>query len=534
MRALFLVPPSDYNRRRQPIDRVYGCNYGFDYKPPIHMLQVASFLHARAGWQIHFLDCPAEGVDAASFEAWLDREAGQVDVVCAWAVYLSAEEDMRAMAEVRRRNPAVKSVYMGTAATWKPEEFLQADATGQTFCLLGEAEITLLELAEHWSDRIFVDDGPGAPREPGRSLAWKGAPLHPSQMDGLAWRDNTGSSPEIKRGAFRQLLDVSRLPIPDRRLLRGKYRANRLPDDPITTAVFSRGCGFRCTFCTPNAIDQQIELEYKRLQPTYVERPPLRKRTVDQIVEELEQIAALGYRSVEIADNIFTWGKARTQEICDRIAPLGLKWICLARANMLHDPPTIQAMARAGCRMVYMGSESFDDGLLDDMQKDLKVKDVMKAVEVCRANGVEPEVSVLMGASPNETWRSLLHSWRVARSLKTPFVHYSVVLPSPSTELYDQAIQNGWFIHGDFTPTDNAREVIVNLPNLSAQQLRFALKFAYGSQYLHPRALWLQLQSVRNPDQLRHKLQSGLRLLSFLGDSAPPPRPPIPPGRVSA
>lgn len=528
MRALFLVPPPEYNRRNQPIDRVYGCNYGFDYKPPIHMLQVATFLRERAGWQVHLLDCPAEGVDAAALGAWLDREAAGVDVVCCWSVYLSAEEDLRAVAEVRRRNPAARAVFMGTAATWRPAEFIKDD---QTFCLLGEAEMTLLELAEGWAGRAFVmpDD---AGREPGRSTAWRGAPLRLEEIDGLAWLDGQPGG-QVRRGAFRQLLDVSRLPIPDRRLLRGRYRANRLPADPITTAVFSRGCGFRCTFCTPNAIDQQIELEFKRLQPTYVERPPLRKRTADQIVAELEEIAALGYRSVEIADNIFTWGKARTREICDRIAPLGLSWICLARANMLHDPETIQAMARAGCKMVYMGSESFDDGLLDDMQKDLKVRDVMKAVEVCRANGVEPEVSVLMGASPNETWRSLLHSWRAARSLRTPFVHYSVALPSPSTELYDHAMQNGWFVHGDFIPTDNAREVIVDLPNLSARQLRLALKLAYGSQYLHPRAIWHQIREARDGDQLRHKLRSGLRLLSFLGDRAPPPAPPIPPGRVT-
>lgn len=502
MRALFFIPPAELNRRGLPVDRVYGCNYGYDYKPPIHFLQLATFLRDRAGWEVELLDCPAEGVDLRGFEARL--AAAPVDVAVAWSVYLSAEEDIRAMRVVRRHHPGAVAVHAATAATWKPEEFI-GDA--RTFCLLGEPELTALELGEVIAGR--------------RS---------PESVDGLAWWDGRAT----RRSGFRQLLDVTTLPHPDRRLLRGTYRANRLDRYPITTAVFSRGCGFRCTFCTPNGIDQTIELEFKRLQATYVDRPPLRKRTVEQIVAEFAEIAALGYRGVEIADNILTWGNRRTQAICDGIAPLGLQWICLARANMLHDGPTVRKMADAGCKMVYMGSESFDDGLLEDVAKELKVRDVVKAVEVCKANGVEPEVSVLMGASPNETWRTLFNSWRAARRLGTRFVHFSVALPSPSTELYDQARENGWFTEGDFFPTDNTRDVIVNLPHLSATELRLALKLAYGLQYLSPSGVWKQALHVGSLEDLRHKARSAAKLVGFLAGADAPDRARVPPGRVTS
>jgi anaerobic magnesium-protoporphyrin IX monomethyl ester cyclase len=502
MRALFFVPPSEYNRRNSPIDRVYGCNFGYDYKPPIHLLQVATALREWAGWDVRFLDCPAEGFDARRFTAFAEEE--RFDVACAWSVYLSAEEDTTAMRVLRQRNPGMRAVYMGTAATWKPEEFVRDDLC---FCLLGEPELTLLALARAWA---------------------AGAPV--TGIDGLAWLEGG----QVRRSPFRKLLDVTALPMPDRRMLLGNYRANRLDVHPITTMAVSRGCGFRCTFCTPNAIDQAIELEYKRLQPDwYVDRPPLRKRTVDQIVAELEDIAALGYKGVEIADNIFTWGKARTQEICARIEHLGLQWICLARANMLHDPATIQAMARAGCKMVYMGSESFDDGLLEDMVKEIKVKDIEKAVRICRENGVEPEVSVLMGASPRESWKTLWWSWRASRRLGTRFVHFSVALPAPSTELYDIAMKEGWFVDGDFSPVDNAREVIVDLPNLSARELRLALKLAYAGQYLSPRGLLLQARAVSSLPDLVHKARSAGKLFTFLGERPPPRGDRVPAGRVT-
>jgi radical SAM superfamily enzyme YgiQ (UPF0313 family) len=181
-----------------------------------------------------------------------------------------------------------------------------------------------------------------------------------------------------------------------------------------------------------------------------------------------------------------------------------------------------------------MGSESFDDGLLDDMKKEMKVRDVIKAVETCREGGVEPEVSVLMGGSPNETWRSLLHSVRAARRLDTKFVHFSVALPSPSTELYDQALAGGWFREGDYRPADNQQEVIVDLPHLSARKLTWAIKMAYASKYLHPKAIMHHASTVKTAGDLRDRIQSASRLFGFLtGWSQSSASVRIPPGRVT-
>jgi radical SAM superfamily enzyme YgiQ (UPF0313 family) len=184
--------------------------------------------------------------------------------------------------------------------------------------------------------------------------------------------------------------------------------------------------------------------------------------------------------------------------------------------------------------MVYMGSESFDDGLLEDMVKEIKVKDIIKAVDTCKANGVEPEISVLMGASPKETWTTLFNSWRMSRRLGTRFVHFSVALPSPSTELYDIARQNGWLKNGDFVPADNTKDVIIDLPHLSATELRMALKLAYAVQYLSPSGLLKQSKNLGSFEDLRHKARSAKNLFKFLAERDRMADSPIPPGRVTA
>ena len=94
MKALFLIPPSSLNPRGLPIDRVYGCNYGFDYKPAIHFLQVATYAAEALGWDVRFMDCPAEDIALDGLKQHIAAE--RYDVVLHWATYLSAIEDLTA------------------------------------------------------------------------------------------------------------------------------------------------------------------------------------------------------------------------------------------------------------------------------------------------------------------------------------------------------------------------------------------------------------------------------------------------------
>jgi len=482
MRLYFIVPPQEYNDVQSPIDRVYGCNYGYDYKPPIHMLSAATVAE-RAGHTIRFLDCPAENIHKDRFEEIIEN--ADIDGALFFTPYLSTEEDRRAAGFIRKvksNNPPV--VFMGAAPSWKPELFLDIP---HTFVIRGEPERTLEELLE-----FFEGNG---------SLA---------QINGLSYME----SGRQRDNAYRELLKIDELPIPNRRLLRGSYRVNRLNVAPVTTMCVSRGCAYRCKFCAPNGVDQAIEIEFKRLQEKYVKRPPLRKRSNQLVIDEFREIAEMGYRGIEVSDNHFLWEKSRTMAICEGIRDLGLEWICLARAPFLHDPEVITALREAGCKMVYMGTESFVQEILDDMRKEIKVEDIHKAVDTCNRYGVEPEISVMMGGSPLETPETIDYSIREAKKLGTRFVHYSVVLPFPNTEFYDDARENGWLVRGDFEAIDNAKESILNLPHISSKELEKKLKWAYFHQYYSPRGILLTLRNIRSPGDLFHKLKMAWKLLT--------------------
>lgn len=481
MRLFFIVPPEEYNEVGSPIDRVYGCNYGYDYKPPIHMLSAATVAQ-ECGHDVRFLDCPAENIHEEEFEDLIKRE--DFDAAFFFTPYLSMEEDRRAGEFIRReKGEDVPLVFMGAAPTWKPDYFLE---TVNSLVIRGEPEITLKELLESFDGN-----------------------RNPEDIRGLSFMKNGRQV----HNEFREFLDVNELPIPDRRLLRGTYRVNRLNVDRVTVMCVSRGCAYRCTFCAPNAVDQATEIEYKRLQDKYVKRPPLRKRTAEKVIEEFKEIARLGYKGIEVSDNHFLWEKSRTMEICEGIKDLGLEWICLARAPFLHDPEVICALRDAGCKMVYMGTESFVQEILDDIRKEIRVDDIFKAVKTCEECGVEPEVSVMMGASALETPETIDFSLKMAKKLGTRFVHYSVALPFPNTELYDLVKENHWFVRGEFESVDNAKEAIVNLPHISAKELEKKLRWSYFRQYYSPRGIWMTLKNIRSPGDFLHKVKMGFKLL---------------------
>lgn len=480
MKIFCIIPPKEYNCKNTPIDRVYGCNYGYDYKPAIHFLSVATVLQ-NSGNEVRFLDCPAEGLNGFSFEDIIYKETP--DAAFFFTPYLTKEEDLRAAKTIRRiLTKKIPLVFMGAAPTWKPAEFL---IDKDSFVVRGEPEETSAQIVA-----ALKGDG------------------QLGDVEGLSYISNGA----LQDNPMRNFLDIETLPIPDRTLLKGKYRVNRLNVSPATVMCVSRGCAFRCTFCAPNAVDQAIEVEYKRTQEKYVKRPPLRKRSAEKVIEEMRQIASLGIKAIEICDNHFIWEEERTLKICEGIKDLGLHWICLARAPYLHKENVVRALGEAGCKMVYMGTESFRQEILDDIRKQIKVEDVFKAVDVCKKCGVEPEVSVMMGGSPLETEETIDHSLKEAKKLKTHFVHYSVVLPFPNTEFYDVCKQNNWLRNGEFEPVDNAKEAIINLPKISAKTLETKMKTAYFRQYFSPRGVWLTLRKIRSLDDLRHKFMMAVKL----------------------
>lgn len=479
---LFLVPPCGYDKKHMPVDRIYGCNYGYDCKPPIHLLQLATIVE-QLGCEARFLDCPAEGYTVSSFINSIKRSTS-LTVVVFFSVWLSAEGDLKAAQAIFEILPGVTILFAGPYPTWRPEIFLKGD---NYFVIRGEPEDTLREIL-----RSFYDSR-----------------NHKKAIKGLSFLEDGNL---ISTGT-RELIDIDTLAIPDRRFLRGDYFFNRIDIYPATALCVSRGCSYRCTYCAPNALDQTIELEYIR---SGKEKPPLRVKHAENVVKEFKEIASLGYRGVEICDNQFVWDKQRVMQICNAIRPLKLQWICYARADHLRDRDMLLFMREAGCQLIYIGTESFNQRILDDIGKGLKVRDNYQAVDLVRACGIEPEISVLLGASGLETKDSIADTIREARKMKTSFIHFSIASPLPNTILYKTAKEKGWIQGGEFRPLDNVRGAMLDLPNVQARTLQKIIKRYYMKQYFSFHFIFLQIKPIFSFVRLKYRLKGLSRFVKYL------------------
>lgn len=116
--------------------------------------------------------------------------------------------------------------------------------------------------------------------------------------------------------------------------------------------VTSQGCPFRCGFCARSG--------------------RLDEKSVDRVIAELSHLRhAHGRRRVFFYDQTFTLRKPRVLELCRRLREAGLgdlEWACTGRLD-LADGELMDAMAAAGCRMIYFGVESGSDAVLAQIGK---------------------------------------------------------------------------------------------------------------------------------------------------------------------
>ena len=182
-----------------------------------------------------------------------------------------------------------------------------------------------------------------------------------------------------------------------------------------TTLLATLGCPYGCEFCSRPVFGNEV-----------------RARPLDAVFAEIDDIVRLGYDGLWIADDTFTLHRDYLEEFCRRVAPLGLTWSCLSRANGI-DPSTARLMRASGCRRVYLGLESGSQTTLDLMQKQTTVEQGARAVTVYREAGVEVAAFFIVGY-PGETAADIEETFAFALGLPLAEISFNVPMPLPGSE----------------------------------------------------------------------------------------------------
>jgi len=200
----------------------------------------------------------------------------------------------------------------------------------------------------------------------------------------------------------------------------------------------TRGCPYHCNWCAKPIYGQR-----------YATRSP--KAVVDEIAWLKQHFAP---DHLWVVDDVFGLKPGWVEEFAALVneKDARIPFRCLMRADQVTER-VASALARAGCRMLWMGAESGSQKVLDAMDKGLRVDDIRTANRLLKAAGIDVGVFLQFGY-PGETWTDIEATLQLAREIEPADIGVSVSYPLPGTGFYERVrqelgVKQNWFDSSD-------------------------------------------------------------------------------------
>jgi len=395
--------------------------------PPLGTLYAASYLRSK-GYQV------------ALFDAMLAESESEWDMALDYhrpryaIIYEDNFNYLSKMCLLRMRKAAIKMIDMarqrgctviiaGSDGSDHPEKYL---ARGAHFVIIGEGEITLGELLDALSSRSSnrLDQIQG--------LSFQDESLKISEavpQSGVLQRDQqsyldpltinvvaTPRRPDIR--------DLDSLPLPAWDLVDvERYRQIWLDRHGFFSMnmATTRGCPFHCNWCAKPIWGQRYNV-----------------RSPENVVAELKWLKqAFEPDHIWFVDDIFGlkpgWIPRLAAEIEQQGATIPFK--CLNRVDLLLREGEIDALKRAGCQIVWVGSESGSQKILDAMEKGTRVDQIYSAARRLQEAGIQVGFFLQFGYA-GETRADIEKTLQMVRDCRPDDIGMSVSYPLPGTKFY--------------------------------------------------------------------------------------------------
>lgn len=215
--------------------------------------------------------------------------------------------------------------------------------------------------------------------------------------------------------------DLDRLPYPARHLLDANEYKRKWPEVPTFTMITSRGCPYRCTFCS--------------LPP---QEKKYRTRDPFKVVDEIEHlIKTYDARTIAFMEDNFALDKKHVIKICEEIIKrkIKIRWSCETRVNNVTRD-LLARMKEAGLWNIFLGVESGSQNILDLLKKDITIEEIKTAFAWCKELGIETFASFMLGI-PGETRNDVFDSFDFMSSLQPSQFSFQTYVGIPGSELYE-------------------------------------------------------------------------------------------------
>lgn len=425
--------------------------------PSLGILYLAAFVR-QAGFEVDFVDTNAARISPENFRKILqDKKPDAVAVTTMTAGWPSTVEAARI---IKEELPQSLLIVGGPHLSVYPElclHFKEFDIG-----VLGDGEESLLEILERYSRSESIEN-----------------------IAGTVVRTAEGVKLNPPRREFKSIDDY---PFPAVDLLdRSLYRAITV-ESPFFTMVTSRGCPFKCAFCS------QI----------YNGSPGTRFRSPQNVVDEIElYVKEYGAKEIVFFDETFTLKKQRVLDICRLLKErrINVHFDLRTRVDCV-DEELIATMREMGGKRVHLGVEAGNPDILKRMNKGITHEQVRKAVGWAKKYGFETRGYFMIGYL-GENMQTFNDTVNMACDLKLDYASFSITTPLPATALFNQCVELGLIDPDYWKKYTLLQQKRLDFPVLESElwdeaKLHKMLKQAYTRFYMRPRLIMNRICRIRS------------------------------------
>ncbi|MBP7052186.1 MAG: cobalamin-dependent protein [Phycisphaerae bacterium] len=292
---------------------------------------------------------------------------------------------------VKSFSPEVFTVAGGHHATLLPEDFSlpQVDAVA-----LGEAEAMFAHFVRAVGDRSGLSNVPN-----------------------IVWQNREGAF--VRNGRSSGRIDLANLPLP-RRDLTEAYRSEYffLFDKPDTSVATSRGCPFRCNFCS---VHEFYHGSINQMPPERV----------------LSEVASVATDHITFVDDNFLMNCKRETTIADMIRSEGIRkrysMECRTDSIVRH-PDLVKNWVDIGLYAVLLGLEGGSDKVLQGVGKSCTIDTNNRAIQILQDSGVIIWGAFIVDPDWAEDDFNRLHDY--VQEHRITHTQFTILTPLPGTQLY--------------------------------------------------------------------------------------------------
>ena len=463
-KVMLIDPPPVKGNRMGRILGSIGSNKAGQAWPPYDLQVLAGYCRLQ-GHEYRILD--ANNLELSCEETGRQIAAYAPD----WVVYMTTfptfEDDALVAAAAKKAGSGILTACISLSiGSLRDPELRLKQASGLDYLVWGEPELPLMKLFD------------GEKPESVKGLYYK-------SKDGIKF---TGESDKPENLDMLGVPEHSGLPI-------NIYKCPVSMRHPMTIVNCSRGCSNTCVHCLS------------------IFQKPLRYRSVENVVKELEHIKSLGIREIKFYDCSLPTNREFTLELCREMTgrKYGFSWNCNARAETL-DEELLKAMKKSGCHTVAVGCESSDAGILKNMNKNETPEQIERAVRLIKASGMRVLVYLTFGLE-GETKQTMKDTYRFVKKLRPEFVTFGIVVPTPGTRLYGSLSRQGYLTDNERIFKDPNALPSFSYPGLSDREILSFTRKAYLNYYFSVGYILRTLAAVRSPRGFKNLAGTALSLV---------------------